>query len=142
MLLQEPMQAVKSEMPESVIVVIDALDECDDGDASQQFLETLLKLAVDLPIKFFLTSRPEPAIREKMLTPGYSRSVLHLHDIEESIVEADIKKRTNWYPIDTEIGSQAKPADLDYWTYLKEHEGDWSDTSSTKPSEDAIKGAF
>ncbi|KAJ7830558.1 hypothetical protein B0H14DRAFT_3464699 [Mycena olivaceomarginata] len=92
MLLQEPMQAVKSEMPESVIVVIDALDECDDGDALQQFLETLLKLAVDLPIKFFLTSRPEPAIREKMLTPGYSPSVLHLHDIEESIVEADIKK--------------------------------------------------
>ncbi|KAJ7782078.1 WD40-repeat-containing domain protein [Mycena olivaceomarginata] len=69
MLLQEPMQAVESEMPE----------------------KTLLKLAVDLPIKFFVTSRPEPTIREKMLTPGYSRSVLHLHDIEESIVEADIK---------------------------------------------------
>jgi hypothetical protein len=49
---------------------------------------------------------------------------------------------TNWYLIDTEIGSQAKPVDLDYWTYLKQHEGDWSDTSCTKPSKDAIKGAF
>jgi hypothetical protein len=91
-LLQEPMQAVKAAMPENVVVVIDALDECDDGDAFRMFLETLLKLAADLPIKFFLTSRPEPVIREKMLAPGYSRSVLHLHDIEESIVEADIKK--------------------------------------------------
>jgi len=91
-LFQEPMQAVKTAMPEGVVVVIDALDECDDGDALRLFLETLLKLAVDLPIKFFLTSRPEPAIREKMLVPGYSRSVLYLHDVEESIVEEDIKK--------------------------------------------------
>jgi len=91
-LLKEPMQAVKTAMPEGVVIVIDALDECDDGDAFRVFLETLLKLAVDLPIKFFVTSRPEPAIREKMMAPGYARSVLHLHDIEESIVEADIKK--------------------------------------------------
>ena len=90
-LLQEPMQAVKASMRESVVVVIDALDECDDGDAIRLFLATLLKLAADLPIKFFLTSRPEPTIREKMLVPGYSRVVLHLHDIEKSIVEADIK---------------------------------------------------
>ena len=90
-LLQEPMQVVKTAMPENVVVVIDTVDECDDGDTFQLFLETLLKLAADLPIKFFLTSQPEPAIHEKMLAPGYSHSVLHLHDIEESIVEADIK---------------------------------------------------
>ncbi|KAF8965937.1 hypothetical protein BDZ97DRAFT_740307 [Flammula alnicola] len=91
-LVQEPMQAVKTAMPEGVVVVIDALDECDDSYAFRLFLETLLKLAADLPIKFFVTSRPEPAIREKMLAPGYSPSILHLHDVEESIVEADIKK--------------------------------------------------
>ncbi|KAF8965910.1 hypothetical protein BDZ97DRAFT_739842 [Flammula alnicola] len=91
-LVREPMHAVKTAMPESVVVVVDALDECDDGDAFRLFLETLLKLAADLPLKFFVTSRPEPAIRDKMLAPGYSRSVLHLHDVEESIVEADIKK--------------------------------------------------
>jgi nucleoside-triphosphatase THEP1 len=91
-LLQAPMQAMKTAMPEGVVVVIDALDECDDGDAFRLFLETLLKFAVDLPFKFLVTSRPEPAIREKMLAPGYSRSVLHLHDIEEWIVEGDIKK--------------------------------------------------
>ena len=91
-LVQGPMQEVKGAMREGVTVMIDALDECDGGEAFQLFLKTLLKLAVDLPIKFFVTSRPEPVIREKMLAPGYLRSVLHLHDIEESIVEADIKK--------------------------------------------------
>ena len=91
-LLQAPMQTMKTSMPEGVVVVIDALDECDDGDAFRLFLEILLKHAADLPIKFLVTSRPEPAIREKMLAPGCSRSVLYLHDIEEWIVEGDIKK--------------------------------------------------
>jgi len=88
-LLQEPMQVVKAAMPENVVVVIDALDECDDGDAFRLFLGTLLKFAANVPIKFFLASRPEPAIREKMLAPGYSHSFLYLHNIEKSIVEAD-----------------------------------------------------
>jgi len=91
-LLQEPMQAMKAAMPENVVIVIDGLDECDDGDAFRLFLETLLKLAAKLPIKFFLTSRPEPAIRARILASVYSHSVIHLHDIEESIVEADITK--------------------------------------------------
>jgi len=91
-LVQEPMQAVKDAIPEDIVVVIDGLDECDTPIEVQLFLETLLKMAADLPIKFFVTSRPEPAIRSKMLGPGYSPSILHLHDIEESIVEADIKK--------------------------------------------------
>jgi len=94
-LLQEPMQMVEAAMPENVVVVIDALDECDDGDAFQLFLETLLKLAANLPIKFFLTSRPEPVILEKMLAPGYPHSFLYLHNIEKSIVEAD-NSRIMW----------------------------------------------
>ena len=91
-LLQEPMQVMKAALPEDVAIVIDTLDECDDGDTFRLFLETLLKLAANLPIKFFLTSRPEPAIHERMLASLYSCSVVHLHNIKESIVDADIKK--------------------------------------------------
>ena len=91
-LIEGPIRAVKEAVLEDAVIVIDALDECDDGEAFRLFLETLLKLAPDLPFKTFLTSRPEPLIRQKMLAPGRSRSVLHLHDIEESVVEADIKK--------------------------------------------------
>ncbi len=65
------MQAVKTVMPEGVVIAIVALDECDDSKAFWLFLGTLLKLTVHLSIKFkfFLTSRPEPAICEKMLVP-------------------------------------------------------------------------
>ena len=91
-LVQQPMQEVKGAMPGGVVVAIDALDECEDGYAVQLFLRTLVDLAADLPIKFFITSRPEPVIRDEMLRPGHSPSVLHLHEIEKSIVEADIKK--------------------------------------------------
>ena len=91
-LVQLPMQEVKDAMPGGVVVAIDALDECEDGYAVQLFLQTLVDLAVDLPVKFVITSRPEPVIRQEMLRPGHSPSVLRLHDIEESIVEADIKK--------------------------------------------------
>jgi len=91
-LIEGPVRVVKDAMPENVVVVIDALDECEDGQAFRLFLETLLRLAPMLPFKFFLTSRPEPVIREKMLALHCSSSVLHLHDIEESVVEADIEK--------------------------------------------------
>ena len=91
-LIEGPIRTVKDAVLEDLIIVIDALDECDDGEAFRLFLETLLKLAPDLPFKIFLTSRPEPVIRQKMLEPGHSSSVLHLHDIEELVVEADIKK--------------------------------------------------
>ena len=91
-LVESPMRVVKDAMPENVVIVIDALDECEDGQAFRLFLETLLRLAPKLPFKFFLTSRPEPVIREKMLALQYSSSVLRLHDIEQSVVEADIEK--------------------------------------------------
>ncbi|KAG6814165.1 hypothetical protein H0H87_008696 [Tephrocybe sp. NHM501043] len=86
------MKAVQNNMPPSVILVIDALDECENGPLAELLLQTLLKFASQLPVKFFLTSRPEPSIQHNMLgTNGYSPSVLHLHDIEQSLVEADIQ---------------------------------------------------
>ncbi|GJJ12146.1 hypothetical protein Clacol_006387 [Clathrus columnatus] len=90
-LIQMPLEEMKTAMPDNVIIVIDALDECDDGSAFRLFLDTFLTLSINLPIKFFITSRPEPAIRDKMLASHHSDS-LYLHDIEESIVAADIRK--------------------------------------------------
>jgi hypothetical protein len=92
-LVQRPMQKVKGALPDGIVVAIDALDECEDSYGVQLVLATLMKFTLNLPIKFFVTSRPEPIIREKMLArDGYSPSVLYLHDIEESIVKEDIKK--------------------------------------------------
>ncbi|KDN39347.1 hypothetical protein RSAG8_08864, partial [Rhizoctonia solani AG-8 WAC10335] len=89
-LLKEPLQQVKDAMPEQLLVVIDALDECDDRNAVQLILDMLSHYAPQVPLKFLITSRPEPEIYDKMICLQ-SREVVHLHDIEKSLVQADIE---------------------------------------------------
>ncbi|CAE6433698.1 unnamed protein product, partial [Rhizoctonia solani] len=92
-LVHQPMLGAKGAIPENVIIVIDALDECDDVYSVRLLLDVLLKFAEHLPLKFFVASRPEHVIRERMMSQGgAARSIVHLHDIEQSIVEEDIKK--------------------------------------------------
>ncbi|KAL5639977.1 hypothetical protein ACGC1H_006519 [Rhizoctonia solani] len=90
-LLKEPLQQVKDAMPDNLVVVIDALDECDDRNGVELVLDMLFRHAVHVPLKFLLTSRPEPEIYSKMATHAQSREVIHLHDIEKSLVQADIE---------------------------------------------------
>ncbi|KEP45173.1 putative vegetative incompatibility protein HET-E-1, partial [Rhizoctonia solani 123E] len=92
-LINEPMLNAKNAMPDSVVIVINALDECNDNYSVWLLLDLLLRFAEHLPLKFFVSSRPEPLIQERMMSQGgASRSVVYLHDIEESIVEEDTKK--------------------------------------------------
>ncbi|KAB5590179.1 hypothetical protein CTheo_6372 [Ceratobasidium theobromae] len=91
-LLKEPLEEVKTAIPENLVVVIDALDECDNKNSVELILNTLFAIAADLPLRCFMTSRPNPEIYNKMISQSQSfRRVLHLHDIEKSMVEADIK---------------------------------------------------
>ncbi|KAB5593597.1 hypothetical protein CTheo_2986 [Ceratobasidium theobromae] len=91
-LLKAPLLRVKEAIPENLVVVIDALDECEDRHAVILILELLFKFAPELPLKFFATSRPEPEIYANMvLRTQDSRTVLHLHEIEKSLVQADIE---------------------------------------------------
>ncbi|KAG8968515.1 hypothetical protein FRC03_007166 [Tulasnella sp. 419] len=79
-----------------LIVVMDALDECDNN----QLVTTLLRLLSEfiltnpeINLKIFITSRPEPHI-EAAFRRGSANQVSKpfvLHDIERSIVQADIK---------------------------------------------------
>ncbi|CUA75530.1 Vegetative incompatibility protein HET-E-1 [Podospora anserina] [Rhizoctonia solani] len=92
-LINQPMLNAKDAIPDSVVIVIDALDECDDYYSVRLLLNVLLKFAERLPLKFFVSSRPEPVIRDRMMSQGgSSRYIVYLHDIEQSIVEEDIKK--------------------------------------------------
>ncbi|KAB5589417.1 Vegetative incompatibility protein HET-E-1 [Ceratobasidium theobromae] len=91
-LLKEPLEEVKDKMGNNLVVVIDALDECTDTQTVSQMLDVLFRFVANLPIKFFVTSRPEAAIRNKMMsTENSSKSILHLHDIEQSLVQQDIE---------------------------------------------------
>ncbi|CAE6486732.1 unnamed protein product, partial [Rhizoctonia solani] len=90
-LLKDPLQQMTDGMLDSLVVVIDALDECDDQSGVETILDMLFQHAPHLPLKFFVTSRPEPGIYNKMLTHGESRAAIYLHDIEKSLVRADIE---------------------------------------------------
>ncbi|KAJ1300492.1 hypothetical protein OPQ81_005306 [Rhizoctonia solani] len=90
-LLSVPLMASKDKLPGNLVVIIDALDECDSPSAVKLVLEVLLKFTSGLPIKFFVTSRPDPRIYDKMSQNTHSQSMMHLHEIERSIVRADIE---------------------------------------------------
>ncbi|KAJ2911890.1 hypothetical protein MD484_g8525, partial [Candolleomyces efflorescens] len=74
---------------EPLVLGVDALDECEDKDAIRLFVSAVLSQKPGIPLKFFLTSRPETALRE-----SFEASTLHrwmrLHDIEADIVKADV----------------------------------------------------
>ena len=77
----------------STLIVIDALDECKDEEPASALLSVLSRYVYQIPgVKFFITGRPEPPIREgfrlKPLVP--ITDVLKLHDVERSSVDEDI----------------------------------------------------
>ncbi|KAF4609717.1 hypothetical protein D9613_011997 [Agrocybe pediades] len=82
-----PLENSKDASLDGAVIVIDALDECGDVSATALFLKVLMTYATRLPIKFLVASRPEPVILKNMQTP----SMLRLHDVEQSLVEADIR---------------------------------------------------
>ncbi|KAG8795994.1 hypothetical protein FRC12_006830 [Ceratobasidium sp. 428] len=92
-LISEPMLQVKDKLPPGLpIVVVDALDECSDHGDARLFLSALLRFAKDIPIKFFVTCRPDSTALTKLSDGGeIPYSLFHLHDIEESLVRADIE---------------------------------------------------
>jgi hypothetical protein len=70
------------------VLVIDALDECADAQEVTRLLKKLLSMGVELPLKFFLTSRPERHILPQFKSDLHL--ILRLHDIHQDFVEKDI----------------------------------------------------
>ncbi|KAH7339070.1 hypothetical protein B0J17DRAFT_717490 [Rhizoctonia solani] len=90
-LLLDPLTKAKNTMPDNLVVVIDALDECEDRVGVETLLDILFRHASDMPLRFFVTSRPEPEIYARMMLDVKARQAMHLHDIEKSLVQADIE---------------------------------------------------
>ena len=76
------------------LIIIDALDECQDQEPASALLSILSRYVDKIPlVKFFITGRPEPRIRSgfrlKSLRPH--TEVLRLHEVEPDLVNSDIK---------------------------------------------------
>jgi len=85
-----PFQAMQS----PTLIIIDALDECQDEEPASALLSVLSRYVDKIPlVKFFITGRPEPRIRSgfrlELLRPH--TDVLRLHDVKRSSVDNDIR---------------------------------------------------
>ena len=79
----------------STVIVIDALDECRDEEPVSAILSVLNQFVTKIPsVKFFITSRPEPHIREGFRLPPLAKEtdVFVLHEIESSQANQDIRR--------------------------------------------------
>ena len=89
-LIVGPFQATK--VP--TLVIIDALDECQDREPASALLSVLSRYVDEIPlVKFFITGRPEPRIRSgfrlESLQPH--TDVFKLHEVKPFSVDSDIK---------------------------------------------------
>ncbi|ESU15446.1 hypothetical protein FGSG_13473 [Fusarium graminearum PH-1] len=93
-LVREPLLKVKttSLSQPSVVIVVDALDECEKDADIKLLLELLstLRLAEVLRIRVLITSRPELPLRLGFSSIGDTHQDLILHKIPQSIIEHDI----------------------------------------------------
>ncbi|CAE6485734.1 unnamed protein product [Rhizoctonia solani] len=92
-LIEEPLTKAKGRLPADLIVVIDALDECDNEDSVGQILELLMPAAHTLPIRFLISSRPEKEITRRMAgrLDGHDDTRLVLHNLDSAVVRQDIE---------------------------------------------------
>ena len=72
------------------VIVLDSLDECSDQSLVAELLSVILKHSTSLPVKFFITSRPEIRLKESFAKP-WTHSNFILHEVEKEIVKADIE---------------------------------------------------
>jgi hypothetical protein len=91
-ILVAPLASAVASMPKDIVVVIDALDECDklNGVASGDLLPLLASELASFSIKLLVTSRNEhkfEVMREKLKPAS-----LMLQDIEEVLVESDVQR--------------------------------------------------
>ena len=88
-LIVEPLLSAKV----STVIVIDALDECEDEDSESAMLLVLGQLVSKIPkVKFFITSRPERHITSGFRGPLLTNAtnIFILHQVEPCAVDDDI----------------------------------------------------
>jgi hypothetical protein len=83
-----PLESIETPM----MIVIDAINKCNDKDPVSQFLMALARHVNHIQnVKFFITGRPEDHIQSGFEIISLWTKILPLHDIESDVVDSDIK---------------------------------------------------
>ncbi|KIL70481.1 hypothetical protein M378DRAFT_46513, partial [Amanita muscaria Koide BX008] len=86
-LILEPLRDVVKSRVQPTVIVIDALDECDDRDATT-VLASLERLVHNFPsFKVLITTRPQPHLDHRL----NNHNVFYLQNIEDKIINNDIR---------------------------------------------------
>ncbi|CAE6526615.1 unnamed protein product [Rhizoctonia solani] len=87
-----PLQSASKGRPLGLVVVIDALDECEDQEGAGLIINMILAQP-NLPIKILITSRPESIIRASLENKGSHAlfRVCYLHNLDEATIKGDIR---------------------------------------------------
>ena len=86
------------------VIVLDALDECSDQSLVTELLDVILGHSKSLPLKFFITSRPEIMVKESF-NHSWDHSNFILHEVGKEIVKADIEVYVKAYL----VGKYSRP---------------------------------
>ena len=89
-LIVEPLQSAGI----STVILIDALDECKDGEPSSAILSVLGRIVERISrVKFFITGRPEPRIKTGFRLPLLvdATNIFVLHDVHPPLINDDIR---------------------------------------------------
>ncbi|CAE6405547.1 unnamed protein product [Rhizoctonia solani] len=90
LLLRNPLIEASTAMPKNLVVVLDALDECEDKAEVELLLSLLIHERATLPLKIFVTSQPEAATYYPTENTT-SSNTLHSHVLEASMTQEDTK---------------------------------------------------
>lgn len=93
-LIRRPLSAIA--LSEPLILILDALDECQPNDLAEQLLSVLVDDVENIPfLRVFITSRPEGHIREALglgdIESQHQTLVLHQDMAVQTEVEGDIR---------------------------------------------------
>ncbi|KAJ5618692.1 hypothetical protein N7528_006803 [Penicillium herquei] len=91
-LLFQPLKSLEHTQTTQILVVIDALDECDNDNDIRLLLRLLPEIQKEtvVQVRFLLTSRPELAMRLGFQSIANSHQDLILHEIPRPAIEHDI----------------------------------------------------
>ncbi|QRV86923.1 microtubule organizer protein 1 [Ceratobasidium sp. AG-Ba] len=92
-LVAKPLREIEKSLPFNLVIVIDALDECEQSEQVGKILDILLSHTQTLPVKVFVASRPEAGILKKLQRDAKHRASkeLRLHELDRPMVQGDIK---------------------------------------------------
>ncbi|KAG8793182.1 hypothetical protein FRC12_003631 [Ceratobasidium sp. 428] len=92
-LIYVPLQKVAHTFNADPVIVIDALDQCDDREAVNLALDAILKHASSLPVRFLIVSYTTLGIRSRMrgLEGAPAQPDLCLHQQDKGVIREDVK---------------------------------------------------